>query len=879
MRKKNILKLLFTVVMLMGISIAWAADTYDEDYKYTSSKCKAVDDYIKAKKAKWSDGQKKIAAIGAKTDDQIAVFDALSKKYSEYTNLMQNVINEVGVEIQEIDAEYKASGRKSAKDLSDAKKTELINKLDSEIDPIQAKVDVEITANAQPLYEAYVDLELALQAEKKEKAVAVYNIVKSQNWVVTPSMSSKNGAYNSWTTSVATALADLDTNKLIALKSTTTDYTNALQALSDMAQQKLQDEVKKAQENYESAYFYFTKKYEGTDELRTYQKEILPYQEEITEIEEYVNKTYTIEWDYEEWDNTDLIDNYNEKYKALEANIKAVEKIMNDNKETYEKYVVEKNATLVNDWINGTLTGTYYDSETGAANKTYSADEQKGSYKNMNDTYEEAARDMDDFKALANEAKTDAEKEAALATIAEAEKELYTYYPKIEQVKKDVETAQSNADTNPVDATTSYLEIDTYIDQSLEIIANIEKTIEAASNAVKAIAQEKVSDVLKDLGMRAWDANDMYNDKQNWMVDRELDGEKYYTNDIKSGAQNAWASFNITSGIKVSNKTVKVTTDAYTVANVSLNSGAEKGSQNVEDFTYTFSMDADGVTARNYEAVITALENQFEDRYESIHDTWYERQKTVNAEEDADEAISTLNDKVQAYWTQALGKMSRSEYKELATEFATVKESIRKKIDNADSLYNKAVANDATKIKVGNVTRDRYSWEKTYIQQAEESLIASLTEVYNTLYKYAEPEAAEATATKQTAADDAITALNTEIKNAQTTLKTLKSDESKAAASEAIAAAQAALTEANAANTAAATNLGSAQDDALDAVASDATAAQQTLAAAIAAAVESDKMVGDFDGDGKITMNDVIKAYNDGELEDILDAVSAYKAK
>lgn len=846
--KKKLTKLVVAGILLMGTSLAWAAATAEDPH---SANYNEMMKNIEAFEAQWNEASNAIAkfVIDDKynaVDKEKVVWSNLTKYLNEKAEIKKTAVNA----IEKAEAEWQADQK-----LGDKKKgvKEPALTLDDEVEAmLNDKILSGFDGKADGIWEAWKACEINNLDVAINIAGKTCDAVKNEEWFKNVSPNKIDGVRKSAEKAkenIATAIAGMELDVLQGACKTEAlnvqgNAKAITEAVNNAADKELNDVYTKVLGYYNAIYTKMSEKYEGTDILREKQEFFVNnYLKKLTAASEIIKANKNAEiLNVDATTKDDEVEKTFSKtssaiYGTTIGDINGVKTdIEGKEKELFtelEQAIVAKNNALYEEWANGT--------------------EIKGSYGEVYANYLEAARKMDKYKTVVNDAFTEKiitakEKEETLSKIETAESELYASYTAIQKQNADVLAALEKANSSVDERTTQYLSdlIEKYNKEGLNLDKQIEEAVEDAKAAVKDIAIEFVLEkAIRVNAQKVYTAYNEIEDKYNAKIVRNV-------RDAIDGINLAWYNKKNISDIKRSD----VNYDKIT----------KEWSYNGADIITVDVVDAD-----NYEEVIKEITTTFNKELETVTALWTKRSDIINAEEKADKDIKAEITKVRAYWTEAYAKISgdATKVKEL--------EALRADIDKLEKAYEDAVDENNKQITENGKKRDKFEWEKTAIQNIKDATLAGLTKSYNAIYPYAEPEAAQKTADAKKDAEDAVKALQESITKAKAALTTASEDK-KADLQNAIATAEKALTDAQGQILVAATLQGSQADEKLNGAKTTADKAKTALDAAIenASVIE-----GDYNGDGVVDMADVdaVMADADGTTvtnEQVLQIVKAY---
>lgn len=846
--KKKLTKLVVAGILLMGTSLAWAAATAEDPH---SANYNEMMKNIEAFEAQWNEASNAIAkfVIDDKynaVDKEKVVWSNLTKYLNEKAEIKKTAVNA----IEKAEAEWQADQK-----LGDKKKgvKEPALTLDDEVEAmLNDKILSGFDGKADGIWEAWKACEINNLDVAINIAGKTCDAVKNEEWFKNVSPNKIDGVRKSAEKAkenIATAIAGMELDVLQGACKTEAlnvqgNAKAITEAVNNAADKELNDVYTKVLGYYNAIYTKMSEKYEGTDILREKQEFFVNnYLKKLTAASEIIKANKNAEiLNVDATTKDDEVEKTFSKtssaiYGTTIGDINGVKTdIEGKEKELFtelEQAIVAKNNALYEEWANGT--------------------EIKGSYGEVYANYLEAARKMDKYKTVVNDAFTEKiitakEKEETLSKIETAESELYAPYTAIQKQNADVLAALEKANSSVDERTTQYLSdlIEKYNKEGLNLDKQIEEAVEDAKAAVKDIAIEFVLEkAIRVNAQKVYTAYNEIEDKYNAKIVRNV-------RDAIDGINLAWYNKKNISDIKRSD----VNYDKIT----------KEWSYNGADIITVDVVDAD-----NYEEVIKEITTTFNKELETVTALWTKRSDIINAEEKADKDIKAEITKVRAYWTEAYAKISgdATKVKEL--------EALRADIDKLEKAYEDAVDENNKQITENGKKRDKFEWEKTAIQNIKDATLAGLTKSYNAIYPYAEPEAAQKTADAKKDAEDAVKALQESITKAKAALTTASEDK-KADLQNAIATAEKALTDAQGQILVAATLQGSQADEKLNGAKTTADKAKTALDAAIenASVIE-----GDYNGDGVVDMADVdaVMADADGTTvtnEQVLQIVKAY---
>lgn len=828
--KKKITKLVVAGILLMGTSLAWAAATGVEE----SANYKAMDAEIKAFEEEWNAASNEISMLitnkeYSDVDKDHVVWSNLTKYLNGLAETKKAAVDKINAAENEWREDKTTTKDPNGPDFASIEEVAKFKAMKT-ANPLSNFWD----NTAPKIWQAWVECDINNLTTAIANATAAKTAVGDETWFkdVDPNnVDNVTKAANTAKDKIAEAIAKVDLASLqedckTAALNAQTDANAITAAVNKRANEKLVEKYGEAMTDYNAAYTKISEKYEGTEQLR-------PIQERF--VTEYLTKLTSANRNIETALAQDSKEDYNSAksssgvYKSIYKTIDDTQKNINtelDNAlDELEKLIVEQNNALYDKWVNGT--------------------DIKGSYGEVYARYIAAAKKMNEYKAVANQT-TDpddlGEPELALSTIKAQESVLYGPYTKIQQQKTEVLKAKENANSEPSDRTTQYLKelIDSYIIAGEALDTEIDNAVETAKNAVKEIAKELV--IRKAIRVEAQNVYLAYNEVSK------------YNDKVKTQAQNEIDAISISkctyTTIDENGNKVKVTGPISDIKRSDVSYNTSKG---VYLYSGKDEITVDVVDADNYEAIITEITTTVEKSIADAKDKWSRRSDIINAEDKANTAISEKITEVRSYWTYAyaLNEGDATKQAELV--------ALRGDIDKLETVYDNAVKENDNPKTNGQAKEE---WEKTAIQTIMASTLTGLTNSYNAIYPYADPDAAAKTAAAKAAAEAAVKDLNESITKATEALTTVK-EEKKADLQTAIAEAKQKLSNAQALIATAATKLGADGDNDLADARKTAADAKKALDTEIEKATVVD---GDFNGDGVVNFDDItaVKAEVDG---------------
>lgn len=836
--KKKLTKLVIAGILLMGTSLAWAVTTTEDTEQHSSNYNKMMTN-IEAFEKAWNIASNEISVFI--TNSEYSGVDKDHVVWSNLTKYLNSLAEKKKAAVDAInDAEKDWWNDKTT--TKDPDGPDL--KLDDEVEEMitDGLLSDFLNTKAIPIWNAWVGCDINNLTTAIANATAAKTAVGDETWFnnVNPNnVDNVTKAANTAKDEIAEAIANVDLAalkgdcKTAALKAQT-DANAITASVNKMANEKLVGKCDEAMTAYNAAYTKISEKYEGTEQLR-------PIQEKF--VTEYLTKLNSANQNIETALVQDSKEDYNSAksssgvyksiYKTIDDTQKTINTELNNALDELEKLIVEQNNALYDKWVNGT--------------------DIKGSYGEVYARYIAAAKKMNEYKAVANQT-TDpdnlGEPEQALSTIKAQEAVLYGPYTKIQNQKTEVLSAMESANSEPSERTTQYLKelMDSYIIAGEALDTEIDNAVDTAKNAVKEIAKELV--IRKAIRVEAQNVYLAYNEVSK------------YNNKVNTQAQKEIDAISISkctyTTIDENGDKVKVTGPISDIKRSDVTYNTSNGYSYSDNDKIT----EDVVDADNYEAIITEITTTVEYSIADVKALWSKRSDIINAEDKADSAIHEKITEVRSYWiyAYALNEGDATKQAELVV--------LRGDIDKLETVYDNALEKNEDQT---------VEWEKTAIQNIEYETLAGLTKSYNAIYPYAEPEAAEKTATAKKDAADAVNALNESITKAETILKTVNEDK-KADLQSAINTATTELTKARVLIVNADTKKGSEADEDLNNAKETATNAKTALDAAVKAASE---LVGDYNKDGVVDIDDVNSVINDLDGTtvtngDVLNILKAY---
>jgi len=495
-----------------------------------------------------------------------------------------------------------------------------------------------------------------------------------------------------------------------------------------------------------------------------------------------------------------------------------------------EAAIIEANNNLYNLWVAG------LDADSVAL---------EGSYGDTRSKYIDAAKKMAAYKGIAEQA--DAESKAdAEDKLKAAEAALYAQYDSLEANKEAVKAAKDSANVDPEEYTTTYLAnvIDDYTAKGLDINAAIEECIADAMNAVRKICVELVkTKALVPCAVKVYEAYHVFDADE--YADVKDQAQKEIEDSIEISLTVECNSPKVGQANPISNIAythVKAVGRYYNGEGYKCQSketglyyivGGEGQSFKMEFDDGDEKSDRNVINGDNYQKIIIEINTNVTDSVDKCVLKWKDRQSAITAEKEAKENIETLIKEVRSYWTRMYAANEGNKAVQDSLE------TLRDGIDALEEQYNDSVAaDDNSKTEV---------WEKHAILDVKEDLAEGLTEYYQKIYTLTDGAAKDA-------AEDAVKDLMATIDSAYATVAV--TEEKAEELAEAIYDAENAVEAANAAIEKADGTVGDTKNDAYGNAQTVAETAKKELEEAIADATKLEK--GDANGDGKVSDLDYV---------------------
>lgn len=586
--------------------------------------------------------------------------------------------------------------------------------------------------------------------------------------------------------------------------------------------------------------------------------------------------------------------NYADIKKALEKVKEDLTKRIKTDVDDLERGVIEANNTIFNNWKAGLDENGKKDNDTyGAIRKSFITSSAKmDNYKSLVELY----KPYEGKRGEGANMKCD----DAMKTIRLAQSSLYKSYERLDSILNVVQKQLDAVNLDPTKYTTKYLSnyIESYGPAIQSIQSEIDKDVKEAMEAVRTIAVELVK--IKALEVQTpnvWEVDQAYANELN------NDEKVSATYEITTSSLNTAANFNsyVTKAIADSLRKIKISATEEcnrnadkTISNISIDLIKCKdktetyGTVKYESYWSTkgvshlyddgvYNMTYDDATLSKFNPVINA------DNCLAIID---EINKHV---EDSLNIVKTLwDERLEKIRTEKAAIDSVSDLYILVSAYWD-EAYHRYEGDNSTqtTLYNLRSGIDDIKAKFDEaIEKDKKAnedgktpWKMGEVNTIMNVLVDSLKENYNKFYPYHEPEAAKATADAKKAAEDAIAALVATITEANTALMNATNAEDSTTLQNAIDAANKALNQANKSLAEGEEAMGSAADSSYNTAKTTADTAKAALEKAIEETKETPKVEGDLNGDGEVDGEDAAIAIENRSQADLLKVYKAILKK
>lgn len=799
MNKKKVTRIVLTFAMLLGISIAWAAEEVGPSEWYRNAR-----KHLSQVEAAYDNAQNVVAVLHSSTKPNYKGVDSAEPVWTglnKYLDRRAEVVKIIQDSLDIAETKYQAWLAYDALSDEEKAKTEAVEKVtvptvtlvtknydggnglwldgvrvdNDYLDVIKADLAEKFTEeNVKAFFDAwyYVDGTTTTEEpsyktntsglDKIENSLTDLNdaiaAVEGEDWYkvyaldnnLADDVETLTEALDDLEDEVTSYLENADLVSLQALSANGSDIADSIEALRENLEKEANANLLKALEetkgHYNDAYRTISNKYEGTGELETQQKAF---------IDNYLSKITEQETAIETAENKGTsCANYAAIVKALKEITDSINGSIEDVLDELEKKVVEANNNLYDNWVAG------YDAE---------GDTLIGSYGNTYAKFIEAATKMNEYKDIANQAEGTT-KADALNDLKQAEADLYAQYDSLEANKAVVKEELDSANVDPTERTTTYLStvIDNYTQKGLEINDAIDECIETACEAVRVIAVDLVkTNALEPMAKKVFLAIEEFGEDEFADV---ADSAIYYLQSIKVSATkykadedgNAQEISDIVYSTWYYNRYGKLILGGYNMLY-----DEEKSDDNV-------------ITADNYQDIIDEITTNVSDSISKYVSLWTSRQETITAEREAIEAVKDAITEVRSYWTKQYAANEGDD------EVQDSLVAVRDLIDALEEQYNDSVAAD---------DEIETLWEKHAVSDVEEELLAGLKEAYNKIYNVSDDNA-EATEEAKNAAEEAVENLENAIASAEEALADLTNEEDSAAVLAAISKALNALEQA-----------------------------------------------------------------------------------